>query len=447
LLGGAHTAEEAKAARDQVETALTEYRELQAQIRVTSPRYAALTQPEPLSADAIQREVLDSDTLLLEYALGEERSFVWAVTPSEVHSYVLPARKTIEGLARRVYSLLTERNRKPGAETTGQKQRRLARAEREYADAVAELSRVLLGPVASDLGRKRLLVVADGALHYLPFPALLEGPRAIPVVENREVVSAPSASTLAVLRREAAGRRPPPKAVAVIADPVFDPDDVRVSRARRAGSGGNPASLHADLLRDGAFRLSRLPFSRREAAAIFHLVPSGSSLRALDFDASRATVTSGALAQYRLVHFATHGILNTEHPELSGLVLSLVDQQGRPQDGFLRLHDTFNLQAPAEAVVLSACQTGLGQEIRGEGLIGLTRGFMYGGAKRVVASLWKVDDEATAEFMAIFYRGMLGPQRLRPAAALREAQIAIRRNQRWQSPYYWAAFVLQGEWR
>jgi CHAT domain-containing protein len=169
-------------------------------------------------------------------------------------------------------------------------------------------------------------------------------------------------------------------------------------------------------------------------------------MMALDFRANRATATSSELGQYRIVHFATHGLLNSEHPELSGLVLSLVDEQGRPVDGFLRLHEVYNLRLPVELVVLSACQTGLGREVKGEGLVGLTRGFMYAGAARVAASLWKVDDAATMELMGRFYRGML-KEGLRPAAALRAAQLEMWRTKRWREPYYWAAFVLQGEWR
>ncbi len=460
LLSDKHSKEEAEAVRKEVEAALTDYREVQTQIRARSPRYAALTQPQPLTAGEIQRDLLDNDTLLLEYALGGERSFLWVVSTSAVKSYVLPTRATIEELARRVYSLLTERNRRPAAETAQQRQQRVVRAEQQYQEAISDLSRILLGPAAADLGQKRLFMVAGGALQYIPFAGLLE-PRAgakpwLPLVENHEVVSAPSASTLAVARQELAGRRLAPKVAAVIADPVFDPEDSRVDRAaKQSAPAVDVSTLPADLLRslsepragESPVRFARLPFSRREASLIAALAPAHSTLRALDFSASRATVTSSSLRQYRLVHFATHGILNTVHPELSGLVLSLVDEKGRPQDGFLRLHEIYDLELPAELVVLSACQTGLGKEIRGEGLVGLTRGFMYAGAARLAASLWKVDDEATAGLMAAFYRGMLGPQRLRPAAALRAAQLAMRRSQRWQSPYYWAAFVMQGEWK
>jgi CHAT domain-containing protein len=174
-------------------------------------------------------------------------------------------------------------------------------------------------------------------------------------------------------------------------------------------------------------------------------VPPNQSLGALGFQASRATATSPELSKYRIIHFATHGVLDLEHPELSGIVLSLVDEKGQPQDGYLRLHDIYNLNLPAELVVLSACQTGVGKQIKGEGLIALTRGFMYAGAKSVVASLWKVNDAATSELMAEFYKQMF-TNKLKPAAALREAQRNIAKQKRYQSPYYWAGFFLQGDW-
>ena len=179
---------------------------------------------------------------------------------------------------------------------------------------------------------------------------------------------------------------------------------------------------------------------------IADLVPKNSLLKATDFQANRTVAVSGALARYRIVHFATHGLLNSEHPELSGLVLSLIDENGKTRDGFLRMHEIYNLQLPADVVVLSACQTALGKEVRGEGLVGLTRGFMYAGAARVATSLWQVNDAATAELMKPFYRGML-QEKLRPAAALRAAQIEMWKKPQWQSPFYWGAFVLQGEWK
>ncbi|HEX3249939.1 MAG TPA: CHAT domain-containing protein [Pyrinomonadaceae bacterium] len=173
--------------------------------------------------------------------------------------------------------------------------------------------------------------------------------------------------------------------------------------------------------------------------------PRNKSFEALDFAANRTAATGEDLQNYRIVHFATHGILNSRHAELSGIVLSLVDQNGKPQNGFLRLYDIYNLNLKADMVVLSACQTALGREIKSEGLIGLTRAFMYGGASRVVASLWRTDDRATAVLMGRFYDALLSKQ-MSGAAALRSAQISMWQDKRWRSPRYWAAFTLQGEW-
>jgi CHAT domain-containing protein len=251
---------------------------------------------------------------------------------------------------------------------------------------------------------------------------------------------------------------PTEKRVAVLADPVFETDDPRL-RGKVAGGPkppgkstvGEPESdLHRALrdvgfMQEGRLSIPRLLATRREAEAILAVAPPGESFKAIDFQASRATATSPELGQYRVVHFATHGLLNNEHPELSGIILSMLDEEGRPQNGFLRLHDIYNLDLPVELVVLSACNSGLGKQVRGEGLVGIVRGFMYAGAERVVASLWKVDDEATGELMKHFYHEMLEKD-LSPAAALRHAQIALWKQKDWSSPFYWAAFVLQGEW-
>jgi CHAT domain-containing protein/tetratricopeptide (TPR) repeat protein len=422
-----------------------QHEQVQAQIRATSPRYAALTQPESLKVNAIQG-LLDDRTLLLEYWLGEERSFLWIVGPGSMEVAELPARSEIEAAARAAYEELT----------------RPASGARPTRPKAARLSALILGALAGRANGERLLIVADGALQLIPFGALPAPGRRIPLIAEREVVSLPSASLLAVLHGQRNDRAPAPKVLAVLADPVFDRRDGRVLTGRKSGPSGrvtefgrSGAASERSLTRSmrdlGAEAteptLPRLPFTRREALGILALAPASGRRAALDFDANRAAATSDDLSQYRYVHFATHGLLNAVHPELSGLVLSLVDTEGRDQDGFLTATEIFNLKLSADLVVLSACRTALGKEIRGEGLVGLTRAFMYAGAPRVVASLWRVDDAATAELMKKFYEGMLGPKKLRPAAALREAQLAIRRQKRWEQPYYWAAFVLQGEWR
>jgi CHAT domain-containing protein/Tfp pilus assembly protein PilF len=432
LLGTKHTEEQAAAADKEVQELVAEYRKVQAEIRTSSPHYAALTQPQTVTLAEIQRQLLDPDTLLLEYALGEDRSFVWTVTPDSLTTSVLPNRAEIEAAARRVYERLTSN----------------AGREEETLDEIEVLSRMLLGPIAGQLERKRLVVVTEGALQYIPFAALVTpSSRRRPLIVEHEIVNLPSVSTLAVLRREMEGRPPAPKLLAVVADPVFDREDPRVLGSRSAAVVTSaPDNLARSAKEAGVFRFERLYSSRQEAEAIGALAPKEKKLQALDFDASRKTATSPELAQYRIVHFATHGLLNSLHPELSGLVLSLVDAEGKPQNGFLQAHEIYNLTFGAELVVLSACQTALGKEIRGEGLLGLTRGFMYAGAPRVVASLWNVPDRGTAELMKRFYQSMLA-KGLAPAAALRGAQVAMWQDKRWSSPFYWAGFTLQGEWR
>jgi len=453
MLNRKHTDEQVAVFRKEIDELLAQYRDVEAQIRISSPRYAALTQPGPLTSREIQ-QLLDPDTVLLEYALGEEHSYLWLVTPNSIDGFSLPARATIESAARRVYELLNERNRRVKFESARGRTLRLARADADYEETSAKLSEAILGPAIERLGNKRLLIVSDGVLDYIPFAALPIPRSTLPMVMRHEVVNLPSASALAALRHDVTGRAKATKALAVIADPVFETDDPRVRRVTISSDNSKApiSSSRDELLRasrdvepDEVGHIARLPFTRREAIGISSLVPASQRWRALDFEANRATAMSPQLANYRFIHFATHGFLNTKHPELSGIVLSLVDEHGEDQKGFLRANEIFNLKLPAELVVLSGCRTGLGKEKKGEGLLGLTRGFMYAGAARVLVSLWSVSDEASAELMTRAYKGMLGKQRLRPSAALRAAQISVAKTKRWSAPYYWAAFVLQGE--
>jgi CHAT domain-containing protein/Tfp pilus assembly protein PilF len=431
----------------------SEFNDVQSQIRLNSERYGSLVEPAPLTLAQIQRDVLDADTVLLEYSLGDKKSFLWVVTASSINSYELPKRAEVELMARRTYGLLNDGK--------GWVQKNDIRAG--YMDAAEPLSKTLVAPAEAKIKGKRLVIVSDGALQYVPFGALphpsdrsISGKRFL--AETNEITSISSISALSVLRRETAGRTKAAKSLAVFADPVFSASDERVGAVRRipANSAVEPVvlrtrtmlerALNIESVEDAAPAIPRLPFTRREADRILATVPVNSRLKATDFTASRATVATKDLLSYRIVHFATHGILHTEHPDLSGIVLSLVNEKGEPVNGFLRLNEIYDMKLNADLVVLSACQTALGKEVRGEGLIGLTRGFMYAGSPRVVASLWKVDDVATAELMKIFYQKML-KEKMRPAAALREAKIAMMKQKRWNSPYYWAAFELQGEWR
>ncbi len=429
---------------------LKQYKTLQAKIRETSPSYAALTQPQPITLEQIQQQLLDDDTLLLQYALGSQRSYLWAVSKTSINSYELPPAAEIETAAKQFYKLL----KTPGfslEDTRGS-----VRVENvKPTKAVSQLSEILLAPVVEQLGNKRLLIVGDGALHYVPFSALplpeTSGEDVVPLLANNEIVNLPSATTLKIIRQEQATRKTAPKAIAILADPVFSSDDDRFNSSRTPRKGNDTRSVDQQLLNRSAREANisvweRLPGTRTEAEAIMALVPDSERVHGFDFVANREMITNLELSNYRIVHLATHGILNSVNPELSGLVLSLIDQQGNPRNGFLRLHDVFNLNLPAELVVLSACQTGLGQEVKGEGLVGLTRGFMYAGSPRVLVSLWNVSDAATAEMMSRFYRLML-QEGLSATAALRAAQLEMQQETQWKAPYYWAAFTLQGEWK
>lgn len=403
----------------------------------------AAGEPSILDSGAMQRQLLDSETLLVVYALGEERSFLWAVTATEIVSAVLPPRADVADAVRRLLAVFAAAW---GPESAIQE--RLVGAE---------VARLLLGPIASRLGAKRLVIVADGALARVPFAALPD-PRGsgAPLVERHEIVAIPSASALAAVRRRAGERVRAPGLVAVVADPVFSRQDPRLSRpGRRTGrpslapalsiTAGTVAVTRA--ARDLGLRdFARVPFTRQEAAAIAAQAAPRRMLQMNGLAATRGMVLGGRLAQYRIVHFATHALLHPEHPELSGIVLSLYDRAGRAQDGFLRSYEIAALDLPVDLVVLSACRTGAGREVRGEGLVGLTQSFFEAGAARVLASLWDVADEPTARLMERFYRELLGNGRP-PAAALREAQRSLRADPRWAAPYYWAGFVLAGDWR
>jgi CHAT domain-containing protein len=413
--------ERKRAAEGEIRSVLDELARVDAEIRRRSPRYAALTRPRLATSGEIQ-DLLDGETLLLEYALGEERSFLWAVARDSVTGYELPPRNRIESAAREVYSGLGV----------------LAPGDERIEQAAASLGRMVLGPVAGRLGKRRLIVVADGELQYIPFGMLPIPGEADPLLSRHEIVNAPSASTVAFQRR-LVRREPAPGIAAVLADPVFDPEDPRVTGKAGAAAGAPFRSA------SGAGPFLRLPWTRREAEAIAAVVPAGRSFLALDFRASRETALSPELSRYRIVHFATHGLIDSRTPALSGLMLSRVGEHGAPREGFLGLRDIYNLRLGADLVVLSGCETALGREVRGEGLVGLTQGFLYTGAKQVVASLWRVEDRATAELMARFYKGLL-VEGLAPAAALRQAQLAVRQEKRWRSPYYWSGFVLQGDW-
>jgi CHAT domain-containing protein len=413
-------AEDIEALEAQIIARMAEYAKLRRRVEAADPRRAALLSAPPVDL-ASARDLLEPDTLAVELYLGAGGAYAIAIGTSTATVRSLGPQGPLDAAARKLHADLSARNRREAGEDAAERAARIAAADDAAQAGLRALRRRLFGALEPLLaGRRRVVIVPDGALHYVPFAALLP---------EHEVVTAPSLGVLAALRaraREARG-----EGLALIGDPVLGASDPRLE-VRGAET--------SDL------RLPRLTFAGAELDAIAELVPASERVVRRGFEATRAWVLDGGLASRRLVHFATHGVLDAEEPARSGLVLSEVDAAGRPLEGFLNLADVYGLRLSADVVTLSACETALGKEVRGEGLVGLTRGLLHAGARQVVASLWKVHDQATRELMVRFYRGLLERGRA-PAAALRAAQRALANSERFSAPYYWAGFVLQGDGR
>ncbi|OKH28632.1 hypothetical protein NIES2101_43630 [Calothrix sp. HK-06] len=420
------------------ESLLNQYRELVDKIRTANPQYAAIQYPQPLELKQIQQQ-LDKDTLLLQYSLGEDHSYLWAVAPDSLHTYELPKSSEINSAAEDFSNTITDL---------------LPVNHSAKAAKLTKLSQMILAPVANQLGKKRLAIVADGTLQTIAFAALadptIKAPSYQPLIVNHEIVNLPSVTAIATQRQRFNDGYKAPKTFAVFADPVFEANDKRLTGKEPAYNvpelNLNRLSLQRTLKNQKRNGLARLNGTRTEAEEILKLVPSQEAIHAYDFDANYNFVTNPELKQYKFLLFATHGFVDTTNPESSGIVLSQFDKQGKPvEKGYLLLGDIFNLDLGADLVVLSACETALGKDVKGEGLVGLTRGLMYAGSKRVVVTLWQVSDEGTSKLMPIFYKAVLAGKL--PTVALREAQLQLWNSKDWQSPYYWAPFTLQGDWK
>ncbi len=382
-----------------------------------------------LSVDEIQQN-LDDDTILLEYALLEKESFLWFVSKNEFKSFQLPSAEKTEKMAREVYACISKPNFSCPAK-------------------IAEFSQILLSPVAQDIKNKRLIIVKEGFLQYISFAALfspnptLKTPKNKSTVagysnqfliETNEIITLPSASLLSFLRRGT--RANPRKTLAVFADPVYSEDDARIGKIKRENT---------FVSENSGVKLPRLFASHFEAQRISALLDEPDLLKKSGLQASRQAVFDANLQNFRIIHFAVHALVDDRQPELSSIALSFYDQEGVKINGFLRANEILSLNLNADLVVLSACQSGLGKQLKGEGIVSLAHSFFSAGAKSLIVSLWDVDDKVTAELMTRFYHKYLVENK-KISTALQEAQIEIMRDKRWNSPYYWSAFTLQGDW-
>lgn len=402
-----HLDEDAKSSSAQIESIRLREAEIHRRTiwnaRATSPR---------ITLRQVQ-ELLDSETILLEYFLGGSRSYLWLVTPNTAEVFALPGREIIEEKCRSLYALFADS--------------RSQSHERQASLASQELSKILLGPLAKKLTDKRLIIVRDGAINSVPFAAFADpmpigsswlGSGPPPLILHHEIVYLPSASVLLAMRKSVQNRVPPSGLMAVVADPVF--------------AGGMYESL---------------PRSRVEGQLLTQLaLKRGKVMSAYGYEANRDLVMKGKLSDFRYLVFATHGINDPIHPELSAIVLSQRGPTGELLKGHLRVQDIKSLDLKADLVFLSGCDTSLGSKLVGEGFMGLVQGFMYAGVPRVIANLWSVREEATPTFSEHVFRSILidGSS---PAKALREAQIWMAEKSEWRSPFYWAGFEIHGDWR
>ena len=411
---------ELKEISDEMDRIENDLNVLDSRLRDTSPKYAQLMSRDSANLADIQAN-LGPDTTLLQYALGDDRSFGWVVTSDSIVVHALPPRSDIDAAVRRVI----ERVRAPSVSST----------DRRAVDAaLAELSRLVLAPLTPDLATGRLRVAPDGAMHNVPLgilPLADDGER---LLDRFEITHIPS-STAMIAQAGRPGRSVASTKIAVFADPVFEATDSRMSLPATSIDG------HATIS-----DIPRLRWTAAEAESIAALVPPDQRFIATGFAASRANLLALDLTQYRILHLATHGLIDSRYPELSAIALSAYDASGRPVDGMLRLADVYSLELATDLTVLSACDTALGLELRGEGLLGLTQGFIAAGNHNLLTSLWRVPDQATAELMERFYRALL-TDRHSPSAALRAAQRSLAATRRWREPYYWGAFVLLGDGR
>lgn len=435
--------------KNEIDSLSAEYDDIKARLRESSLQYRTLAEPGDFDLPKFQEAVLDDDTLLIEFFLGKEQSFLWLASNTEVFSYELPPQSIIEEKINRVTELIRDRDLRPDEELE-EYQRRLAAAEQEYWRDAQELSNLLFSQAADKLGKKRLVVVADKQLHYIPFAALPKPQRdgtqssPEPLIVDHEIVCQPSANALLLLEKHYA-ESPSAKTLLALADPVFSRDDARLRNiVSNEADSSRLVTLSSPQRGDQVFL--RLPATRQEAESISSYLGPGQATILTGEAASRETLLHINFAGYKIVHLATHGVYDEETPELSGIVLSQFDKRGNPQNGYLRLSDIYQLSMPVDLVVLSACSSGQGKIVRGEGIIGLTRAFMQTGCKSVLSSLWKVDDAATAQLMNNYYEALI-VENSTPAAALRQAQLEMWKSPEWHSPFYWAAFNLHGEFR
>lgn len=420
-----------------------EYEKLRSQVKGDM---SAVGAEREFDLEQFQKVVLRSDSVGLIFSLGEERSYLWMVSPESFAFFELPERGHIEDSVEHLRALLAFRSVSPG-ESTEIYAARIQASDEQFQIDARRLSDTLLASVAKRVGDRRLVVVPDGKLAYFPLGVLPRPGTNVdtPLIETNEIVYQLSASSAILLPQTRISKPRPGRELIVYSDPVFSRDDPRLEKVLGPWP---PERLRparsSNRFVESLESLSRLEASGTEGESI--ATEMGDATILTGFLANRDTALDTAVSDFKIIHYATHGLLNETRPDLSGLVFSRFTENGDPRDEVVRLRDIYEMKLSADLVVLSACSTGVGKEVKGEGLMSLNNAFLRAGAGTVVSSLWTVDDEATERLMKIFYEEMKVSGST-PSSALRKAQLDLMRSSRFGSPYYWAPFTVQGDFR
>ena len=423
------------------------------EVRRANPHYASIRYPEPISVQRVQSELLDSKTTLVEFLLGEKRSLAWVFSDNRLTVGVLPPRKQIEDQVLAYRKVLTN---KASVLTLASS---LSEIDRRGKPLYTSLFSTIMSAIPAG---HSLLIIPDGVLGYLPFETLVTGTkhessgetRPVYLLERFSIAYAPSASALAAVRSMNPQRSDWPKMLVAFGDPITHAH-VLVAKAegpanavRSAGAqsaplaGVGPPGVY-DAYAERGFSITRLPFTREEVLSISNLFPASQRQIYLGDQATEEIVKHEKLDQYRYIHFASHGFIDETVPGRSGILLSRDPSSG--EDGILQTGEIMHLKLNADLVTLSACSTGLGKLVNGEGILGVTRAFFYSGAHNLTVSLWNVNDSASSALMKAFYARL--NQGVPKSQALRQAKLSLLRdsNVQWHHPYFWAAFVLVGQ--
>ena len=400
-----------------------DYQKLMMRIRAENPRYEQLQRPQALTLVAAQ-SMIDSHSAIAEYFVGKKNSVLFVITSGNLQAYNLPGDEKLNKQVRELLQSIQNPERAMDL-STGSFARYREVARLIYTEILKPAEKLLRG-------KTRLIVVPDGALNYVPFEALLttgsdsEDFSSLPYLALRyQLQYAPSVSALYALQE---GNHPHPRTRELIA--FADPDIAGAKQSQPVDS----------VFREWSSSLASLPYARAEVDAISGLYPAKQVTVFTGKDASESNVKKVDLRQYRVVHFASHGLIDEEEPQFSALVLTPGDNR---EDGFFTMREVFDLKLDADLVVLSACKSGLGKQVRGEGLAGLSRAFFAAGTSNVLVSLWNVYDLSTAQFMTSFYQS-LQKKGVTKAAALQQAREQMIHSGKFSHPYYWAPFILIG---